>query len=375
MGSYQSSDLYLLRVRSDMQVFEEPKRITFDDRWTDQPAWTTDGRALVFGSNRGGTRALWRMPAQPEGSAELLPLGGDEPQNPTIALQGHRLVYVRSLQDTNIWQFNLPTGRQPAAAPSPLITSTLLDANAQFSPDGRKIAFESSRSGSHEIWVALSDGSHPVQVTNSSRGYVGTPRWSPDGTQLVFDSNVAGNFDVYVINAEGGGARRLTTGPGDNDIPSWSRDGKSIYFTSFRTGMEQICKINAVGGEAQQITTAGGAIPFESPDGKWLYYKKHSNDAGALWRMSVNGGAETMVIPHVFWRNFAVMPGGVYFMGQDGAKTWIGVHRFGTGKTEPLITIPKPPYVGLAVTPDESRIVYSQIDSAGRNIVVVDHFR
>jgi hypothetical protein len=62
-------------------------------------------------------------------------------------------------------------------------------------------------------------------------------------------------------------------------------------------------------------------------------------------------------------------------MGQDGAKTWIGVHRFGTGKTEPLITIPKPPYVGLAVTPDESRIVYSQIDSAGRNIVVVDHFR
>jgi Tol biopolymer transport system component len=192
----------------------------------------------------------------------------------------------------------------------------------------------------------------------------------------VFDSNVAGTFDIYVISAEGGTVRRLTTGPGDNAVPSWSRDGKWIYFTSLRTGTNQIWKVPATGGEAKQVTRNGGAVPFESPDGSWLYYKKRRDDTGPLWRMRVNEEPETVFLPQaVFWRNFVIMPTGIYFMREEGTRTLIEVYRFATNTTESLATLSKAPYVGLTVTPDEKRILYTQVDNAGRNVMLVENFR
>src|SRR6266480_5707461 len=75
---------------------------------------------------------------------------------------------------------------------------------AQFSPDGRRIAFVSLRSGNPEIWVCNSDGSNAVQLTSFGGPFVTTPRWSPDGERIAFDSNAAGEFDIHVVGANGG---------------------------------------------------------------------------------------------------------------------------------------------------------------------------
>ena len=106
--------------------------------------------------------------------------------------------------------------------------------NASYSPDGRKIAFESDRAGVGNIWLSNADGSRPVQLTTTKSGS-GTPRWSPDGRQLVFDSPEAGNWDLYVVGADGGTPRRLTHEPSEDGTGTWSRDGRSIYFHSDRT--------------------------------------------------------------------------------------------------------------------------------------------
>ncbi len=77
-----------------------------------------------------------------------------------------------------------------------LIVSTQYDSSAQYSPDGKLIAFRSSRSGSNEIWIASAAGGSERQLTNFNFGLTGTPRWSPDSREIAFDSRPEGQPDI-----------------------------------------------------------------------------------------------------------------------------------------------------------------------------------
>ena len=161
----------------------------------------------------------------------------------------------------------------PSQPAHKVVASTRLDISPQFSPDGRRLAFTSHRSGTSQIWVANSDGSNPLQLTSFSGGLVNAPRWSPDGKTIVFTSAQNKNQDIYAVLSNGGAVRRLTSAVSREGRASWSRDGRWIYFYSTRTGREEIWKLPAEGGEAIQLTTGGGHESFESPDGKLLYYE------------------------------------------------------------------------------------------------------
>ena len=76
-------------------------------------------------------------------------------------------------------------------APERLIASSQWETRPSYSPDGRRIAFQSHRSGEFNIWTCDADGRNPVQLTSFGRE-AGTPRWSPDGRLLAFDSLEAG---------------------------------------------------------------------------------------------------------------------------------------------------------------------------------------
>jgi Tol biopolymer transport system component/DNA-binding winged helix-turn-helix (wHTH) protein len=255
-----------------------------------QLAWTPDGRFVVFSSDRDGSESLWRVPAA-GGPAERLVVGGESAIDPAIDSTGRRLAYVRFEGDSQIYALDL--GR-PEDAPRAVAPSSRFEGAPQFSPDGRKIAFESARGqGSFypDIWVADADGSNPARLTFYDRVRTGTPRWSPDGQWIAFDSQANGNFDIFLIRPIGGSARRLTVDPASDAVPSWSRDGRWIYFESDRTGSSQIWKMPVDGGTAIQITKQGGFGGFESPDGKYFYYSKSERGSG-VWRIPVAGGPE-----------------------------------------------------------------------------------
>jgi len=208
-------------------------------------------------------------------------------------IRGNRLVYVRQMANLNVWRRKFDS--LLAAGPSEkLISSTRFESGPQFSPDGSKIAFESTRSGAYEVWICRSDGSGLVQLTHFN-SHTGTPRWSPDGQQIAFDSRAAGNADIYVIDSEGGSPRRLTSEPSGEVVARWSRDGRWIYFASDRTGDWEVWKMPSAGGSTAQVTRHGGFAAFESPDGKFLYYAKGLTAPG-LWRIPTNGGEEVEII-------------------------------------------------------------------------------
>ena len=354
-----------------------PQRVTFDNRYITALAWTPDNRGIVFSSERGGVAALWRVPAT-GGTPSRLPLAGPNASDPTFSRDGRKLVYSQVSEDANIW-------RQDASGegrPVKLISSTQYDSSPQYSPDGSRIAFRSNRSGSHEIWVANSDGRNPTQITHFGGTLTGTPHWSPDGKEIAFDSRPEGQPDIYTIPAGGGKERRVTSDQSEDVVPSWSRDGRWIYFASNRSGVWQVWRTPISGGPAQQITTSGGFAAAESTDGAYLYYAK-GRDVRGLWRKRLPNGAEAEVLENLqpgFWGYWSVVQAGIYFVDQagPGGLSRINFYDFAGKKTKPIARLEKPPLVGdsaFAVSPDGKFLLYTQLDQSGSDILALDHYR
>lgn len=231
-SSQVADDLYIVPVAGG-----EARRLTFDNASITGAAWTEEGRELIFASSRKGSiPSLWRISAS-GGSPERLSITGENAAGVSISRQGHHLAYGQCYNpNSNIYRIDLKKPTDQNNSSTCLSCSTRLDNNPHISPDGKRIAFESDRSGGHEVWVCNSDGSNPMQVISFGGPNVGSPRWSPDGRKIVFDSVLKGDSDIYVMDAEGGKPRRLTDETSDEDAPTWSHVSRWIYFTSNRTG-------------------------------------------------------------------------------------------------------------------------------------------
>ena len=254
-----------------------------------------------------------------------------------------------------------------------------MESGPQFSPDGTKVAFESTRSGAYEVWLCRSDGSGLMQLTNFNPSVTGTPRWSPDGRQIVFDSRPAGNSDIFVIDVQGGPPRKLTSEPSNEGVPSWSRDGRWIYFASDRNGNWEVWKMPSTGGPAVQVTRHGGFAGFESPDGRFLYYAKGLTVPG-LWRIPANGGDEVELISSLeagHWGYWAVVENGIYYL-DTTPKPGIAFFDITTQRSTRVFDLENRPArqaPGLAVSPDKRTILYTQWDASDSDIVLVENFR
>jgi Tol biopolymer transport system component len=113
-----------------------------------------------------------------------------------------------------------------------LTNNRVSDGNPAFSPNGKKIAFESLRDGNLDIYTMNANGTDKKRVTRS-KSLDFDPAWSPDGNKIAFvrsSTHAGGPFDIYVINKDGTGLTRLTTSPRSEIDPAWSPDGTRIAF-------------------------------------------------------------------------------------------------------------------------------------------------
>jgi Tol biopolymer transport system component len=113
------------------------------------------------------------------------------------------------------------------------LTKTGENFSPVWSPNGKKIAFSSSRNGKWEIFVMNNDGSNQIRLADGG----GVPVWSPDGSKIAFISNrdnSENEFDLYVMNSDGTGQKRVTHSSGMYEGYSWSPDGQKIVFASIR---------------------------------------------------------------------------------------------------------------------------------------------
>jgi dipeptidyl aminopeptidase/acylaminoacyl peptidase len=152
-----------------------------------------------------------------------------------------------------------------------------------WSRDGQWLAFSvgtpfGADSENVDIWKGRPDGSQAVNLTSDSPGNDAWPDFSPDGRRIVFRSTRDGNDEIYVMNADGTGPRRLTRHEATDTMPAFSSSGDRIAFTSLRDGNFEIylLQLNADGspGQLQRMTDSYGhdMHPKFSPDDKWLLF-------------------------------------------------------------------------------------------------------
>ena len=303
-------EIYLLSLSGG-----SPQQITFDHADIQGITWTPQSDKLIFASSRQGQVSLWSISAK-GGPPQRLPIAGAGwAMRPALNRKGNRLAYTSVVYSSSIWRASLTPDHKIIRPLEKFISSTGLEEGPQYSPDGKHIVFQSTRTGYHEIWRADADGSNPIQLTHFAKNLTGTPRWSPDSHWITFDSRPEGHSHVFVINAEGGQPRQVTQGDSENGVASWSLDSKWIYFASNRSGTWEVWKVTPEGTSATQITRRGGFTALPSLDGKYLYYAK-GRDVPGLWRVPVEGGEEVKMFdapPVGGWGYFAVTADGIYY--------------------------------------------------------------
>ena len=202
------------------------REVTFSNAFDGDASWSPDGKRLVFESRRDGNSELYTINANGSGTKRLT--------------------------------FN-----------------SVFDGDPAWSPDGKSIAFSSDRDGNREIYAMNADGSNVRRLTNTGGvvsdvqldGLDADPAWSPDGRRIAFNSNRDGDYEIYVMNADGSGQRNLTDNASLDALPAWSPDGREIVFESERAekGNRDVYVMSASNGTViGRLTTVGGAD--EMPD-------------------------------------------------------------------------------------------------------------
>jgi Tol biopolymer transport system component len=302
-------------------------------------------------------------------------LAGRGATYPSAASARDRLAFVRQFWDVNLYRVAL------GGATAPVVESTLgvADFYAEYSPDGRRIAFQSNRGNRwYDIWLAEADGSNPMRLTRGPGSDQGSPDWSPDGRTIAFHSKAAnGRFDIWTIGADGAGLRQVTRHAGDEEDPRWSRDGRWIYFSSDRTGRNEIWRASATGEGEEPVTREGGCRAASSRDGRTLYYEKRCG-GGELVARATQGGEERPVIG--CQSAYAVGPGGIFYAGCGSAAAPIGSRyplRYwdaATGRDSLVGEIDAAYVAGLAVSPDGGSLLYGR-SSWACDLMMIENFR
>lgn len=226
--------------------------------------------------------------------------------NPVYSPDGSKIAFDRNiLGKTHIYIMNAD-GTNPVAVTSdgPL-PNTTFHRFPTWSPDGTRLAFISDRDGSRksEIWVININGSGLTKLTTNIQlgsdgfgpffGWDQNPRWSPDGSRIAFDSTRDGLSDreLYVMNADGSNQTRLTDNINDDRSPSWSPDSQRIAFHSGGGPTFGINIMNRDGTNPVFVTIDGNA-PVWSPDGLRFVTTRLDPNIGfkpALFILNIDG--------------------------------------------------------------------------------------
>lgn len=199
------------------------RRLTFSSSAEGSPSWSPDGRWIAYSSYRSGRSAIWKM--RSDGGQKTLLAAGKTLSVPAWSRVGDLIAYAGV--NGQIWMMNANGGGKHALTRT--ASGTGVDWSPSWSPDGRRIAYESNvgtgpRDLTNEIWVIGADGSHPVRLTHNQLND-NRPVWSPDGAWLVFSSPRPhpGTAHLWLIHPNGKGLHRVTPWAGEQYWPSWAR--------------------------------------------------------------------------------------------------------------------------------------------------------
>jgi Tol biopolymer transport system component len=336
-----------------------------------------DGREILVVSGPQHSKRLLRLDSGGASGPQWVPFAAEGAFALSASVsRRNQIVYSVSRAEAEMYRTEVTVEGTPQRT-SEFVHSSFLDHLPEYSPNGSRVAFVSTRSGAQELWIAKADGSDSYPLTNF-RGNpdITWPRWSPDGQRLVFTGNQA----AYMIDLAGGAPALLIKEDLGARVCDWSRDGKWMYVASYRTGRSEIWKIPAKSGidrsEDTQITKNGGGVPRLSSDGNFVYYVK-GNASAELWRVPSKGGKEERVLREIANSGtFALSPLGIYFISRESDSRFsLMFAGTRTGRQHHVRRLDGHPLWGMTVSPDGRSILHVAATRNEGDLMLVDNYR
>ena len=229
------------------------RRITGHISTSLSPVWARDGSGLLYLSFFEGSPGVYWADLVTGRKTPVI--AGEQPAySPSLCPDGDTVLFARRTSNMEIF-----TVSRSGGTPRQLTRSSRIDTNPECSPDGKRIAFTSSRSGTPQIYVMGIDGADLQRVTFEGRYNEGAS-WHPDGSRVVYSRRAdrGDRHDIAVVDLVTGQDQLLTTGPGSHENPSFSPNGEWIIFDSRRRGGRRHIYIMSQDGRyTRQVTTRG----------------------------------------------------------------------------------------------------------------------
>ena len=332
------------------------------------PQWRNDHR-LVFSS---GTQILeWEM----DGMPRLVYTANERLTGFSLSTRGGlRAVTAMSSGNSDNWKLPLHAGASgPAGPPVRVAPSSMAESMPRLSPDGKHLAFVSSRSGNPELWVSGPDGENPRQLSHLGASILGYARWSPDGSRIAFHARIPDVADLYVVELDSGVPRRLANGT----LPSWTADGQFLYAN---VSVAELARVRVEDGKTEPLFQAELAV--ETSDGKSLLYSK-SGQPGIYMR-SLEGDIRSN--PERRMVEDYVVPVGGYVPASDGffytsvqpdgKVRSFRFFDFASGRARDIALAPQGVTTGLSVSPDRRSLYYCAVqDNTGTDVWLLEFDR
>jgi Tol biopolymer transport system component/DNA-binding SARP family transcriptional activator len=228
IGNIAPSRIVLVSTRDG-----ELKEITDRMSMNVSPTWASDGRTLLFISNRSGARDIYMVRLNASGALNGEPIRistGLDAHSLALSPTADRIVYATYRGRVNIWSLPIRTdklvGLDDAAG---LTTGNQTIESISVSPDRRWVYFTSDRSGNSDIWRMPLAGGEPIQITTDPSDDF-APEQSPDGRWIAYYSLKDGTRDLWLRPVGSGEGTKLTNDPGEEHDPRWSPDGRKICY-------------------------------------------------------------------------------------------------------------------------------------------------
>jgi TolB protein len=257
---------------------------------------------LMLSHPEGSQADIYRVNADGTARVRLTFDGGRNGPYGAMSLSpdGLRFTYIEGC--SIIWVMNVD-----GTEARPLTTyASRCNRYPRWSPDGRYIAFQTTREGHYSIYVMNADGSdqHNVSLSADSVASIIYPfGWSPDGLIVFMHDSGGSVLSTYTVKPDGTGQRRLFEQPGDH-TPKWSPDRSRIAFLRETEAGSILHVMNADGSNVRRLTNHAGSDDltrdylsendqsYWSPDGRYLVFYRLTNVGSELHVIRADGSGE-----------------------------------------------------------------------------------
>jgi TolB protein len=241
------SDFIYMIDLDDSASFRLPK---FIDGGTD-PVFSPDGLYLLYQSEKNLDNAIYVIDLETDSSISIN--DGSLSTHAEFSKDGSKIIYSSSASG-NFDLVVLDLEDTSDNAQKTIASTKDAEIYGTFSYDGKMIAYASfDVNYKGTVWICKSDGKTKIMVSKGM-GSSYNPKFSPDGKKLAFVSDKSGKFEIFTCNPDGSGIKQITSKSGNTFEYNWSSDSKKIVFENIKEGVSGIYIIDTESGKIENLT-------------------------------------------------------------------------------------------------------------------------